>query len=143
MKYTINEVIICYMMGISTLKDRRICSIKEIEQYNELIIKEKNIEVDSHSIKGLSNLLYVNNEYIMIFPWIERNDLIEKYKFNPLALQNLCDTSLILKVDVLDDETLNKLKKIQIESDFNYLQELKEEIKNNEKKLKLINDRLK
>ena len=132
------------MLGISTLKNRRICLIKEIEEYKNLLINEKNIEVDEkNSVRGLSNLLYIGDEYIMIYPWVERNELIEKHEFlNPLGFQTLCDTNLILNINILDDENLNKLKKIQAESDSKYLQELKEEIAKNDKILRLINNRL-
>lgn len=144
MKYATSDIIICYMLGISTLKNRRICLIKEIEEYKNLLINEKNIEVDEkNSVRGLSNLLYIGDEYIMIYPWVERNELIEKHEFlNPLGLQTLCDTNLILNINILDDENLNKLKKIQAESDSKYLQELKEEIAKNDKILRLINNRL-
>lgn len=132
------------MLGISTLKNRRICLLEEIEEYKKLLVNEKNIEVDEkNSVRGLSNLLYIGDEYIMMYPWIERKELVEKHEFqNPLSLQTLCDTNLILNVNVIDEEKLNKLKKIQAESDSKYLQELKEEIINNEKTLRLINNRL-
>lgn len=132
------------MLGISTLKNRRICLLEEIEEYKKLLVNEKNIEVDEkNSVRGLSNLLYIGDEYIMMYPWIERKELVEKHEFqNLLSLQTLCDTNLILNVNVIDEEKLNKLKKIQAESDSKYLQELKEEIVNNEKTLRLINNRL-
>lgn len=144
MKYATSDIIICYMLGISTLKNRRICLLEEIEEYKKLLVNEKNIEVDEkNSVRGLSNLLYIGDEYIMMYPWIERKELVEKHEFqNPLSLQTLCDTNLILNVNVIDEEKLNKLKKIQAESDSKYLQELKEEIINNEKTLRLINNRL-
>lgn len=130
------------MLGISTLKNRRICSIKEIDEYKKLLIDAKKIEIEQNSLRGLIHLLYVGNEYIMMYPWVERDDLIEKNTFTPLALQNLCDTNLISSVDVLDEETLAELNKFQRDSDSKYLQDLQDELNKNQKVLKHIQSRL-